>query len=182
MNQTCWDPATNPEISNLRHVRRLAAWNRVIALTEIIGGALGLVLVALSRIETVGIFIMLMTLVFGSAVYGGCLLWMGSRRGIALSFVVQGLQVFQFGAPLLAYHILIGPFARIIASMTGANLRLGVAGGFRSDFFIWIGDRVAEQTPPFFGPAGATLIGINLLALGASAILLWQLAGPPTRA
>ena len=87
----------------------------------------------------------------------GWLLLKGEPRGLAMSQLLQALQLLQVYTPWFAWSLVAGPHATLFVSPAGLNGEVGISGTFTL----------------LFGPLRGWSGGINLIAVAAT-IVLWQ--------
>jgi len=143
---------------------RVTVLTRIIAVFEVVGGVLGLVmslvLTMSARLDSTSAAVFIAPNCL--AVYGGILLWRGAGRGYVISSALQLAQLIRFSSSFLFYEFVLG-----FAFTVGA--------GVRSFFFY---PKIGSTGLIALAHTGAPFrIGINVVAVAALIYLLrrWKL-------
>lgn len=133
-------------------------YRRIIAVLEIIGGAVGVILTlnSLNAASNFGLFMgVLMIGVYVFTGFAGWWLWKGYKKGYKSSAIIQAAQIPVFVSPIITYQF-----------VAGATLRL-LAGTGGSGFYFQLGSLWDLHILQDLGVS----IGINAVAIGSFFIL-----------
>lgn len=158
---------------------RLSRWLRLVAVLEMVGGAVGAVgslyWLGHALTHTVVPFgflasSILFTGLFALGFVAGLYLWKGERRGVVLSRWVQGLQIIQLGIGTFALALRSGLVIALAAGSFGFNAELfSVGSGWALGPYhasvaanlLYLGAGASEAADP----EGAFVIGLNIVAI-----------------
>lgn len=152
--------------------------NRVIAIWEMIGGFLGIIVsirylfvqnVTLKNLPAYALFIGLYVL-SGMA---GLFLWKNQRRGILLSMLIQALQIPVLTSPVFIYLFTL-PLA-IVLMLYGVFTGPETSIGFHVQVIL-----LPDWALKFQGIAGQFVLGVNVIALICLGYLFSQFRKRPT--
>ena len=145
----------------------LRFWSRVVALLEIVGGLAGLYMTAFGTlIGTNRVIFLAAFVLFVASVWGGVLLALGRRGGVAVSLVVQAVQLVQVAAGGLIYAFVSGLQLVVGLRQTddGPDVGFNLAGPAR--FLVFL-------NPPGGGMTQGLFTGLNVAALLSIVCLLF---------
>ncbi len=138
--------------------------NRIIAIWEMIGGLLGIIVsirymfvLAVKPVE-LPFYALFIGLYLLSGV-AGWYLWKNQRRGISLSILIQALQIPYFSFPGFITYLLTLPLGIVVmlyGSFTGSESQIG----FHLQLFV-----LPEWSLRFGGIEGQFVLGANVVAL-----------------
>jgi hypothetical protein len=141
---------------------------RIIASTEVVGGALGLVLLTVAAakvpISGWGTGFYLFAGAFASTIAAGVLLFRGDRRGYPISVVVQAAQVLCIAT---------GPV--VARFQAGPQLLVGKQGGQQVAYAGFNADATLQVPAPLDEPRG---IVVNLIPIVVICLLFWLRRSP----
>ncbi len=146
----------------------LRFFRRGVAALQVVGGLYGLYLVVFATPSGVSHAVLFFAIVlFGTSIWGGVLLALDKTLGVAVSLIIQAMQVLQIAAPGFLYSfacglwLVVGPAVR--PDFVGAN------------FSWYLGARFNATTdsPADLSQTGVTFTGINLAAVLAFLFLLY---------
>ena len=144
-----------------RAARRLSSRvRRLIALSEIVGGAAVMLLLPLTIVQGVGLAWWYATFIEGLGVFGivaGYWLWRDDARGYGLSRLVQALQILKFQLAGVVFEASAGLEVNVTVSNTAINFDTGIRGAFSV--------AVGQERPH--------IVIVNVLA-AIALILLWN--------
>jgi hypothetical protein len=148
----------------------LRFWRKVIAGLQIAGGVGGVYIVAFGNmVGSTRIILLLAFVLFIVGIWGGILLMLGRRGGVAVSLIVQALQLVQVALPVFIYSFVCGLQIIIGTFQNEAGTNLGLYFSFGSRFFLFF-----NPPPGVALPGGYT--GLNMTAVLAIICLLYVCA------
>lgn len=141
----------------------LTFWHKVIAVSQIIGGGLGLVMIPLAVMRPAPValpvgFYIYSPVIFGAALAAGILLWRRTVAGYRLTVAIQTIQILQISSTVYTYNVTIG--LQLLLVFGGSLLRLSPG------FYIasWLGKFPAEA-PTFVAVNAFSVIAVVYLLL-----------------
>lgn len=141
---------------------------RALALAEILGGVALSALTIWIHFKGHGLAAWYVLMAQGLSVgflAAGWMLWLGEPRGFSLSLPLQAAQILTLYTPSFAWALVAGPHFTVYWSLRGLSGELGINGTFTI----------------LFGRLQGWSFGVNLVALGATLLLLSGLRGAKER-